>query len=145
MSLLQLLLFTCISSVRRAALQLQSLLSFSLRGNEQAVSFDCGFPSGVLSDHVSQKSNHIVDWKSDLLHGVELTDRDCVVLECPGVNSHSEGNTALIGSGVATAHRLGRVINLARDAGTHKLFLYKGKQIMTFRNRSLRASCEDFD
>lgn len=91
---------------------------------------DSGVPSGELSDQVLEQGDHSLRAEPDLLHGVQLSDGDSVVLHGAVVDRDGEGNAALVRARVPSADGLLRVVNLRRDARSHQRFLYTNKQGM---------------
>lgn len=89
-----------------------------------------GVPSGELSDQVLKQGDHSLRAEPDLLHGVQLSDGDSVVLHGAVVDRDGEGNAALVRARVPSADGLLRVVNLRRDACSHQRFLYTNKQGM---------------
>ena len=89
-----------------------------------------GVPSGELSDQVLEQGDHGLRAEPDLLHGVQLSDGDSVVLHGSVVDRDGEGNAALVSACVPPADGLLRVVNLRRDARSHQRFLYTNKQGM---------------
>jgi len=84
---------------------------------------DSGVPSGELSDQVLEQGDHSLRAEPDLLHGVQLSDGDSVVLHGAVVDRDGEGNAALVRARVPSADGLLRVVNLRRDARSHQRFL----------------------
>ena len=89
-----------------------------------------GVPSGELSDQVLEQGDHGFRAEPDLLHGVQLSDGDSVVLHGAVVDRDGEGNAALVSACVPPADGLLRVVNLRRDARSNQRFLYTNKQGM---------------
>jgi len=80
---------------------------------EEAVLLDSSFPSGVLCDQVPQQCDHLGGWQSDLLGRVQLTQSDRIVLKRTLVDSHREGDTALVCASIALTNSVRAVVNLA--------------------------------
>lgn len=81
-------------------------------GEETILLHSC-CPSGMLLDQVSQKSDHLLAWKSDLLSRVELTESDSVILESALIDSHREGDTALVSASIPFTNGVRAIVNFA--------------------------------
>ena len=84
---------------------------------------NCGFPSGELGSQVLHELLHLVDRQSNLLHRVELSNSDRIVIHGSIVDRDGEGDTTLVCASVSFAHGQVRIVNLGGNTGAGKQFL----------------------
>ena len=82
-------------------------------GLDLAKLLDDSGPSCEAIAKVSESLDTIVNRETSLLHSMQLSDRDSVVIQRVIVDSDGEGDAALIGASVPLADRVGRIIDLA--------------------------------